>query len=197
MRLASNLVLVIPAILVAFTTSASEGAKQAPPGWPTLAPGAVQLYPYPPECYFGNCEDYGPGAWGNCAPKGTDWEDCIDTCEYDGSECPGGIAKCTCLGTAKVTQSAYQSAKNRGLSGNDRVDLVNCKGEDDWMSFWNLERVVLRQVKVADPSGRKLVDDSVRLSGKPAGRGDRATNPVGDAVPQDTPSGRREADPTR
>ena len=92
---------------------------------------------------------------------------------------------------------AYQAAKARGLSGNDRVEIVNCKGEDDWMSFENLERVVLRQARVADPFG-ELVDNSARASDKPAGSAvDRATSPVRNAVPRGTPSGRREADPTR
>ena len=94
--------------------------------------------------------------------------------------------------------NAYQSAKARGMSGNDRVEIVNCKGEDDWMSFENLERVVLRQARVADPFGRKLVDHSARVSGKPAGRSvDRATNPVENTVPRGTSSSRRESDPMR
>lgn len=195
MKLASTLVLVIPAILVAFTTSASEGPKQAPPGWPTSAPPAVQYYPYSPSCYFGNCNDY--GAWGNCAPRGGTIEECIGSCD-DASECLGGIEKCTCEGDPPFMKDAYQSARARGLSGKDRVEIVNCKGEDDWMSFENLERVVLRQARMADPFARKLVDQSARVPGKPVGRVvDRATNPVGNAEPRGTSSGRPEADPIR
>ena len=195
MKLASNLVLVVPAILVAFTMSAGEGPKQAPPGWPTLAPGEVQLYPYPPECYFGNCGDY--GMWGNCAPRGGKIEECIGSCDSS-ADCLGGPEKCTCEGDPPFMNDAYQSARARGLSGSDRVEIVNCKGEDDWMSFENLERVVLRQARVADPFGRKLIDNSARASGKPVGRAvDRATNPARNAMPRGTPSGGREADPTR
>ena len=199
MKLASTLVSVIPAILVAFTTSASEGPKQAPPGWPIVAPPAVAMYyPYPPSCYLGNCNF--ERAWGNCAPRGGTIEDCIGTCD-EASEClPGGAEKCTCEGDPPFMNDAYQSARARGLSGNDRVEIVNCKGEDDWMSFENLERVVLRQARVADPFGRKRVDHSAsaRVSGKPAGRAvDRATNPSENAVPRGTSPVRREVDPLR
>ena len=94
MKLVSTLVLVIPAVLVAFTTSASEGPKQAPPGWPTMATPAVEPY-YPPSCYLGNCNYE---AWGNCAPKGGTIEECIGSCD-DASDCmPGGLEKCTCSG---------------------------------------------------------------------------------------------------
>ena len=192
MKLASTLVLVVPAILVAFTTSAGEGPKQAPLGWPTLAPGEVQFY-YPPSCYLGNCDF--EGWWGDCAAKQeADIFKCNGKCD-DAPDCPAGAEVCTCLGSASAND-AYQSAKSRGLSGKDRVEISNCRGEDDWMSFENLERVVLRQNLAVHPFARSQVDHSARVSGKPAGRAVDRANPVRNAVPRGT-SGRREADSTR
>ena len=125
-------ILAVAAVLVAFTTSAGEQAPQS----------TVALSGNGATNYF---DPVGGGLpkWGNCAPKGMDWQVCVGSCDTP-SECEGGSSKCWCVGSGPMVSSAYQSAQAQGLKGNDRVEVLNCEGKKTQVSCAALEHI-LRQ----------------------------------------------------